>query len=236
MTQLLRELIRVQPTAAPASPPEGGTFDAGTKKSSDAGTCDSGSPAAVFAGQYQAINAVSRVIEWAETQPEFLGAGETMADRLQALLIGDADGNQDGELTDDEQQAANDALNVAYDYLLSLGVAEADAMALLNDVDDTVSERVRELLVSVLPDGDEAAMEAVDDFVFGSEAEQATFDAAYKKVAAWRDGQKTTINKRISGTVHRSAEQKAALEKARRKANSAGAIAKRMRSMKRRNG
>lgn len=226
---LLRDLIRFQ---AKPSAHSGGTFDAGTKQSSDAGTCDAGSPAAVFAGQYQAINAVSRVIEWAETQPEFLGAGETMADRLQALLIGDADGNQDGELTDDEQQAANDALNIAYDYLVSQGVADADAMALLNDVDDSVSDRVRELLVSVLPDGDEATMESVDDFVFGNEAEQATFDAAYKNVMAVRNGKRTTIKKRISGAVHRSSAQKAALEKARRKSHSAGAIAKRMRSMK----
>lgn len=227
---LLRDLIRIHDKSSATA--TSGTFDAGTKKPNDGGTCDSGTPAAVFASQYQAINAASRVIEWAETQPEFLGEGETMADRLQALLIGDADGNEDGELTDDEQQAANDALNVAYDYLVGQGVAESDAMALLNDVDDSVSDRVRELLVSVLPDGDEATMEAVDDFVFGSEAEQATFDAAYKNVMAVRNGKRTTIKKRISGAVHRSAEQKAALEKARRKSHSAGAIAKRMRSMK----
>lgn len=52
----------------------------------------------------------------------------------------------------------------------------------------------------------------------------------YKAVKAIRNGKKVTINKRISGKVKLNASQRAGLKKARRKAGTASAIRKQMRS------
>ena len=59
-------------------------------------------------------------------------------------------------------------------------------------------------------------------------------DATYKRALAIRNGKKTIIRKRISGTVRLSAKQKMAIKKAQRKAHSGAARAKRLKSMKRR--
>lgn len=54
----------------------------------------------------------------------------------------------------------------------------------------------------------------------------------YKAIKAIRNGKKVTINKRISGKPLLKASQKNALKKARKKATTAGAIRRQMRSLK----
>lgn len=55
----------------------------------------------------------------------------------------------------------------------------------------------------------------------------------YKAVRAIRNGEKVTINKRISGNIKLSAAQKGALRKARRKSNTSSALRKQVRSFAR---
>lgn len=176
-----------------------------------------------------AMAAVAVIQQWAETDD--LDAGETFADRLMAMFIGIADANKDGDISDDEQVVIEFALNVAWDYLVKCGVTDEDAGALLNDWDDEVADRVRDLVASVLPDGEGAAIADIDAFVF-SEADQAPMlDAAYRKETVVRKGKKVRINKRVSGEARLTGKQKIAIRKARMKSHSATAMAHRLRSM-----
>ena len=176
------------------------------------------------------MSAVSAVQQWAETDD--LDDGESYADRLMALVVGIADANKDGDITEDEQGVLEVALNAAWDYLVKAGVTEEDAGALLNDWDDDAADRVRDLVASVLPDGDDAASAEIDSFVFSDDDNAPALDAVYRKTVAVRNGKKVRINKRISGTVRLSAKQKVAIRKARMKSHSAGAMMRRLKSMR----
>ncbi|MBY0475405.1 MAG: hypothetical protein K2Q13_10160 [Nitrosomonas sp.] len=175
--------------------------------------------------------AAAVIQQWVETDD--LASGESSADRLLAMMIGIADENKDGEITEDEQAVLDVALNAAWDYLTGKGVTEEDADSLLNDFDGDVAERVRDLVASALPEGEDEASADIDDFVFGDDdQEPATMDAAYKKKMVIRKGKKVRINKRISGTVRLSAAQKVGIRKARMKSHSATARMRRAKSMK----
>jgi len=177
------------------------------------------------------LSAIAAVQEWAETDD--LDEGETSADRLLALMVGIADANKDGDIDEDEQGVLEIALNAAWDYLLKLGVDDDDLDALFNEWDEDVAGRVRELAASELPDGEDAAGEDMDSFVFANEDDQEpVFDAVYKKKLVIRKGKKVRIRKRVSGRVRLSAKQKMAIRKARRKSHSAGAMMRRMKSMR----
>lgn len=176
------------------------------------------------------MSAVAAVQQWAETDD--LDDGESYADRLMALFVGIADANKDGDITDDEQGVLQVALNAAYDYLCKLGVTVEDADSLLNDWDDDTADRVRDLVASALPDGDDEASAEIDNFVFSDDDQEPALDAVYRKVLAVRGGKKMRIRKRISGTVRLSAKQKLAIRKARMKSHSAGAMMRRMKSMR----
>jgi hypothetical protein len=176
------------------------------------------------------MSAVAAVQQWAETDD--LDDGESYADRLMALFVGIADANKDGDITDDEQGVLQVALNAAWDYLVKLGVTDEDAGALLNDWDDDTADRVRDLVASALPDGDDEASAEIDNFVFSDDDQEPALDAVYRKVLAVRGGKKMRIRKRISGTVRLSAKQKLAIRKARMKSHSAGAMMRRMKSMR----
>ena len=176
------------------------------------------------------LSAIAAVQQWAETDD--LDDGESYADRLMALVVGIADANKDGDITEDEQGVLEVALNAAWDYLVKCGATEEDAGALLNDWDDEAADRVRDLVASVLPEGDDEASAEIDSFVFSESDQEPALDAVYKMKMAVRGGKKMRIRKRISGTVRLSAKQKLAIRKARMKSHSAGAMMRRMKSMR----
>lgn len=173
--------------------------------------------------------AVAAIQQWVETDD--MAKGENCADRLLALMVGIADANKDGEITEDEQGVLDIAFNAAYDYLLSKGIAEEDADAVLNDFDNDAAERVRDHIASVLPEGEDASSEDIDNFIFSVGDEEPAMDAAYKMRFAIRHGKKTRIRKRISGTVRLSAAQKVAIRKAQMKSHNATARMRRLKSM-----
>ena len=176
------------------------------------------------------LSATAAVQQWAETDD--LDEGESYADRLMALMVGIADANKGGDITEDEHGVLDVALNAAWDYLVKLGASEEDAGSLLNDWDADTADRVRDLVSSALPEGEDAADADIDDFVFGDSDQEPALDATYKKRMVIRGGKKMRINKRISGTVRLSAKQKVGIRKARMKSHSAGAMMKRMKSMR----
>lgn len=176
-----------------------------------------------------ALKTVASIQQWVEMDD--MEDGESCADRLMAMMIGIADANKDGEISDDEQELVDLALNSAWDYLSKYGVSDDDISSLLNDWDVDAAERIRDLLASALPEGD-AADADMDDFVFGAGDQEAALDATYKKKVVVRGGKKVRINKRISGTVRLSARQKMAIRKALMKSHSAVAQMRRKKSMK----
>lgn len=176
------------------------------------------------------MQAAAAVQQWVEEVD--LDAGESSADRLLALMVGIADENQDGELDEDEQEVLLAALEAAWDYLAEMGVEEDDISALLNDWDGDAGERVRDLVASAMPEGEDEADEAIERFAFTDEDQEPALDATYRKKVVVRAGKKVRINKRVSGTVRLSGKQKLAIRKASMKARSAGAKARRLKSMK----
>ena len=109
-----------------------------------------------FALTQARIEAAAAVNTWIETDDGDLDDGETLADRLDSLLIGTLDADKDGDITDEEADALAIVYDAAAEYLLNQGVSEDDTAALLSDADTDAAERVKELLINVAPDGEEA--------------------------------------------------------------------------------
>lgn len=219
----------VFPMLAPAKP-------VALLDSADDGAVADGAQA--FAMQTIATSAVAAVQDWAETAPADLDDGETLADRLFALMVGIADENQDGELDDAEQAVVESAMNMAWDYLSSKGASDDDIDALFNgdpEAAAAAADRVQQVVVENLPDGEDAAADEMDDFAFG-EGQDSVFDgildAVYKKKMVIRKGKKVRVMKRVSGTVRLTGKQRVAIKKASLKSRSSAAMHKRMKSMR----
>jgi hypothetical protein len=220
MTELLRAAMqrRDPPAAKSKGKNRRGKIldDAGDPPAVTPDTDAADADAADHAADDISLSAAAAIQQWAETDD--LGDGETCADRLQALMVGVADPNKDGDITADDQAVLQVALNAAWDYLVSLGVTDDDAGALLNDWDDETAERVRDLVAQALPEGEDQAAQGIDDFVFSDDDDSQTLDSA-------RGGR---IKKHITGKVRLSAAQKVATRKARGKSHSSRAMARRM--------
>lgn len=234
---LIREAFKIPSTPAK----EGAVLDSCGEKCKDGKCKDEEGKAldgvSLYDAQDIALQAAAVIQQWAETDDGDLDEGESLSDRLYSMMVGVADSNKDGELTEDESIVIQAALEAAYEYLISKGVSEADASELLNDWTAESANRVKDYLAGELPDGDQADAD-IDNFAFGEDQSgvfdsvNAVFDATYKKVLAVRGGKKIRINKRISGTVRLSAKQKMAIRKARMKSHSAAAVMRRRKSMR----
>jgi hypothetical protein len=191
---------------------------------------DAPSGAAAYAQADMRLKAVAALHQWAETTADDLADGESSADRLLALVVGIADSDKDGEISDDEAELCNVVLEAMWDYLTAKGVSEEDCSALLNDFDAAAADRIMDLLVSALPNGDEATAADMDSFAFDADSDAAVFDAVYRKKIAVRKGKKVRINKRVSGHVRLSAKQKISIRKMLRKSHNAVATMHRAKS------
>lgn len=192
--------------------------------------------AASFTARDIRMNAATAVQEWITTSSADLEDGEGLGDRLIALLIGIADANMDGEIGDDEADVAQAAMDAAYAYMASKGVASDDLDTIFNSDDaaacNDAADRVKEFMSSVIPSSDDESMADVDSFVFTEADESPALDAAYRRVVAIRKGKKTFVHKRISGTVRLTGKQKLSIRKAGMRAHSAVARMRRAKSMK----
>lgn len=187
-----------------------------------------------FASRDLSLRAAGTVQTWVETDD--LDEGEGAADRLLSMLVAISDADDDAELSEDEQAMVSAAAEEAWAYMEAKGVSEADLDTLFNSEDaaaaNAAGQRVIEFLAEALPDGDEAAADELDDFAFGSADQASVFDAVYKKKFVVKHGRKMRVNRRISGTVRRTAKQKVAIRKASRKSHGARAMMKRAKSLR----
>lgn len=176
--------------------------------------------------------AVRIVEEFAETELE---DDEDLGQRLLALIVGAADMDTDGEVSEEEAEEFLFTAELVADALVSFGVPEDDAVALVEDFDSEVAERVHDLLLEKLPDGEEAMMDSIEKFVDdGLADDDAMLDAVYKKKIVVRDGKKMKVNKRISGVVRLTGAQKVAVRKMLRKSQTGLAKMRRRKSMAKR--
>lgn len=136
---------------------------------------DAADLAAAHVANQVAIEAAEIVQTWLEQEP---AEGETYADVLQDLFVEGADENEDGELSDTDTVLIEASLNAAYDYMLSKGVSEEDAYKLLSEWNVDAAERVHDLLIEKMPDGD-AAEDDISNFVFGTESAEAVMDSSH---------------------------------------------------------
>lgn len=181
--------------------------------------------------------AMSAVLSW-------IADAEYTYTTLDEYVVAVADLDGDFELTEDEEALYQDIWQGVADALLTLGAADADVERLINGEDDAAAAVIGKALAAEM-DG----VEADDDdliaaFAFGEEPvlESAVGDdhlhmvleATYKKRKVVRDGKVTVVRKRISGKIRLSAEQKAGLRKARRKAMTGAAKLRRRKSMRKR--
>lgn len=182
------------------------------------------------------IDVAANVSAWIEVDDESLDTGETLADRLDALMIGLVDSDKDGELDEEELDVLDIAYNVLAEILSNKGVSDEDIDLLINGGDEEAANSIHELLVNTAPNGVDEDLDDINAsaFEFDQDSDAAVMDATYKRVVAIRNGKKTIVRKRIAGRVRLSAKQKMAIKKAQRKANSGAARMRRMKSMRKR--
>ena len=192
------------------------------------------SAASVYMGHSLRLHAASVLNQWVETMDEDLDPGETLADRLLALLMAAVDDDGDDDLNEAEQDVLEAVFAAAEEYLLAADVSPDDVSELFDNWTDEAAVRVRDALAASLPDGDDAD-DLLGRFAFDAEAAASVFDAVYRDVVSFQDGKKVIKRKRISGAPKKMTQkQKIAFAKIRRKAHTAAADMTRKKSIKKR--
>lgn len=179
-----------------------------------------------------------------------LDEDELPSDRLGALIAGfAADDETDDEIEVDQSTVDIFTANVQ-DALETLGVSQDVIKTMFGEGEEAEDaiEVAAETVESNTPQGDNLDS-LIDLFAYGEpeEDEGHMLDGVslgktttksgkfgkviYKAIKAIRNGKVSIVNKRISGKVKLSAKQRAALNKARKKATSSPSLKKRARSM-----
>ena len=153
--------------------------------------------------------------------------GEHTFEALDALAVGMIDLDDDGEVSEDEEDDYNDLLSAVAEALIRLGASAENVVAFIDDEDDDAGAKLGEFISGKL-----AASEIDDDEVImrhvTTQIGDAIFEATVKVV---RNGKVVLKKKRIK-KYRMSAAQRQALKKARRKANSSTARRNRRKSMR----
>ncbi|WP_312329846.1 hypothetical protein [Atlantibacter hermannii] len=164
--------------------------------------------------------AASLLLEWATdgepTWADFSALAISLAD------LDDLD--EDAEYTDEQVDAYNDALSDLAYAAISMGASQDDVTSMIDDEDDDAASAVYDALNDVDDEDD-----AISQYTIAGDDEDALFEAP--KIRVVRGGKVTLIRKRIR-KVRRTSKQKAALKKARRKAQTSTAKLHRLKSLK----
>ncbi|EBA4459013.1 hypothetical protein ACEZ6Q_004450 [Salmonella enterica] len=164
-------------------------------------------------------NAADAVFDWADGGDLSYAA----LDGYVQAIAGISD--DDDEVTDEQEDAYNDAWGNVANFMAACGVSDDLIEALADDEDDDAASAVGESLAS-LDEEDRDELEAAF-VVAGSSDDMLT--EAFKKVV--RNGEVKLIKKRLR-KKRLTAAQKSALKKARRKSNTGAAKLARKKSMK----
>jgi len=163
--------------------------------------------------------AAEAVIEWAQGDDKTVDG----LDGFALAIAGIDESTTEEDITDAQADDYNAAWAYFADFLVAAGMDDADVTSLCDDGDDEAAKAVADELAA-MPDDE------LDELVFTfSESGDTSMTEAVVKVV--RQGKVVLKRKRIRPRRLNSA-QRAALKKARRKANTAGAKIARRKSMK----
>lgn len=148
---------------------------------------------------------------------------------LDVLVVGLSDADEDGEITDEEEDVYNDILQETASALVALGGEAKNVEDFINNEDDKAGAKLGSRLASALDDIDTDDDEIVSRFATGGAVfECAVFEAVEKVI---KGGEVKYVKKRMKKR-RMTAKQRAALKKARRKSNTSAARRNRAKSMK----
>lgn len=165
-----------------------------------------------MADQTLRSNAAAAVLTWVDDE-------DATFEQLDSLIYGFASGGDDDDLTEDELSDYNDMMGYAFEFLVSNGAA-ADKVQSMEENDDAT----------------EAVLEAVKEATKAEDDDELVADFAVRETLMNESKQKVIRNgevkyiKKKTKKYRQSPAQKAALKKARRKANTSAAKAKRRKS------
>jgi hypothetical protein len=162
---------------------------------------------------------MAAVLAWA-------GYGEPTAEDFDITAQAMADVDEDGEVSDEEEGSYNEILFAMVQSLQYLGVSADDAAKIV-DGDDKAASVAYVQVSEKIENSDISDDEIIAEF---SVQEQGMTEA---KVKVIRNGETKWVKKPLKKR-RMSAAQRAALKKARMKSNTAGARAKRKKSMRKR--
>ncbi|HEY3591746.1 MAG TPA: hypothetical protein VGL07_17035 [Buttiauxella sp.] len=168
-------------------------------------------------------SAAAAVLEWAAGGDASFASFDSLAWGVAGLDEDEGDEEGAPDLTDDEADDYNDALEIMAEACVTLGAKEDDVADMINDEDDDAAATVMNAISGVSADS-EAELIAT----FSVATDENMFEAMKKVV---RGGKVKLIKKRIRPKRMNGA-QRQALKKARRKAQTSAAKLHRAKSMK----
>lgn len=198
----------IEPAVAPVEPEEQEITESALFESMDEDTMlEAVSRAADISMR---SDAAAAVLQWVEE-------GDAEADAFEAMAYGLAGGEDDTELTDEQAEEFEKILGLMADFCLQLGATSENVQGMIDD-DDDASEAVYTAVESALEGQDS------DELVADFGVRENLIMEAMKKVV--RNGQVVTIKTKKKKRRMTSA-QRSALKKARQKAHSSAAKARR---------
>ncbi|EHU8077701.1 TPA: hypothetical protein ACMDRZ_003057 [Vibrio cholerae] len=163
-------------------------------------------------------NGMAAALTWMEDE-------DASYENFEAIVAGLADVDEDGEVTEPEEELFNDILNFAADALVELGANAENVQSFINDESEQAGEKLHAYLSEKLSSNEKSDDELITEYAVKAKL---VLDATQRVI---RDGKVKLIKKPLK-KKRLSSAQRAALKKARRKANNSGARRKRAKSMK----
>lgn len=163
-------------------------------------------------------NGMAAVLTWLEDE-------DATYENFESIVAGLADADEDGEVTEPEEDLFNDILTFAADSLVELGANNANVQSFINDESDSSGEKLHSYLTEKLSSIDKSDDDLITEYAVKASL---VLDATQRVI---REGKVKVIKKPLK-RKRLSSAQRSALKKARRKANNSGARRKRAKSMK----
>ncbi|MBT2909714.1 hypothetical protein PL84_03845 [Vibrio anguillarum] len=142
-----------------------------------------------------------------------------------AIVAGLADVDEDGEVTEPEEEIFNEILTMAADSLVELGANAANVQSFIDDESEEAGEKLHAYLSEKMSNNEKSDDDLITEYAVKAKL---VLDATQRVI---RNGKVKLIKKPLK-KKRLSSAQRAALKKARRKANNSGARRKRAKSMK----
>ena len=174
---------------------------------------------AAFGDSQDRAQAMGIALSWIES-------GEYTADFLDGLIMGIIDINEDDDVGEEEEEAYNMLYAAVGEAFLALGGNSDNVASLINDGDDEAAAKLGSYLTDKLGASDMSDDDIVAKYALSPDM---VMESTVKRM---RDGAVTWVKKKPKKKHQISSGLRAALKKARLKAQTGAAKRKRMKSVK----